>query len=191
MSEVEIRTASLKDAKALLHIYEYYVKNTAISFEYEVPTIEEFKSRMTNTLKKYPYLTAVKDNEILGYAYAGPFVGRAAYDWSAELTIYLAPKKRKQGIGKKLYKALEEALAESGIQNLYACIGYPEVPDEYLTKNSAEFHEHLGYTKAGQFHKCGYKFGRWYDMIWMEKLIGDHKAAPQLQHPQPAFSKDT
>ena len=92
-------------------------------------------------------------------------MGRAAYDWSAELTIYLAPKKRKQGIGKKLYKALEEALAESGIQNLYACIGYPEVPDEYLTKNSAEFHEHLGYTKAGQFHKCGYKFGRWYDMI--------------------------
>lgn len=191
MSEVEIRIASLRDAKALLHIYEYYVKNTAISFEYEVPTIEEFKRRMTNTLKKYPYLTAVKDNEILGYAYAGPFVGRAAYDWSAELTIYLAPKKRKQGIGKKLYKALEEALAESGIQNLYACIGYPEVPDEYLTKNSAEFHEHLGYTKAGQFHKCGYKFGRWYDMIWMEKLIGDHKAAPQLQHSQPAFSKDT
>lgn len=191
MSEVEIRIASLRDAKALLHIYEYYVKNTAISFEYEVPTIEEFKRRMTNTLKKYPYLTAVKDNEILGYAYAGPFVGRAAYDWSAELTIYLAPKKRKQGIGKKLYKALEEALAESGIQNLYACIGYPEVPDEYLTKNSAEFHEHLGYTKAGQFHKCGYKFGRWYDMIWMEKLIGDHRAAPQLQHPQPAFSKDT
>ena len=190
MSEVEIRTASLRDAKALLHIYEYYVKNTAISFEYEVPTIEEFKRRMTNTLKKYPYLTAVKDNEILGYAYAGPFVGRAAYDWSAELTIYLAPKKRKQGIGKKLYKALEKALAEIGIQNLYACIGYPEVPDEYLTKNSAEFHEHLGYTKAGQFHKCGYKFGHWYDMIWMEKLIGDHKAAPQLQHPQPAFSKD-
>lgn len=191
MSEVEIRIASLRDAKALLHIYEYYVKNTAISFEYEVPTIEEFKRRMTNTLKKYPYLTAVKDNEILGYAYAGPFVGRAAYDWSAELTIYLAPKKRKQGIGKKLYKALEEALAESGIQNLYACIGYPEVPDEYLTKNSAEFHEHLGYTKAGQFHKCGYKFGRWYDMIWMEKLIGDHRAAPQLRYPQPAFSKDT
>ena len=191
MSEVEIRIASLRDAKALLHIYEYYVKNTAISFEYEVPTIKEFKRRMTNTLKKYPYLTAVKGNEILGYAYAGPFVGRAAYDWSAELTIYLAPKKRKQGIGKKLYKALEEALAESGIQNLYACIGYPEVPDEYLTKNSAEFHEHLGYTKAGQFHKCGYKFGRWYDMIWMEKLIGDHRAAPQLQHSQPAFSKDT
>ena len=191
MSEVEIRTASLRDAKALLHIYEYYEKNTANSFEYEVPTIQEFKRRMTNTLKKYPYLTAVKDNEILGYAYAGPFVGRAAYDWSAELTIYLAPKKRKQGIGKKLYKALEQALAESGIQNLYACIGYPEVPDEYLTKNSAEFHEHLGYTKAGQFHKCGYKFGRWYDMIWMEKLIGDHRAAPQLQHPQPAFSKDT
>lgn len=178
MREVEIRTASLNDAEALLHIYAYYVKHTAISFEYEAPSIEEFQKRMANTLKKYPYLTAVRDGEILGYAYAGPFVGRAAYDWSAELTVYLAPENRKQGIGKRLYQALEEALSEMGVQNLYACIGYPEVPDEYLTKNSAEFHEHLGYRKAGRFHKCGYKFGRWYDMIWMEKLIGEHRDSP-------------
>jgi phosphinothricin acetyltransferase len=55
-----------------------------------------------------------------------------------------------------------------------ACIGYPEVEDEYLTRNSAQFHEHLGYKLVGEFHKCGYKFSRWYNMIWMEKMIGDH-----------------
>ena len=58
--------------------------------------------------------------------------------------------------------------------NLYACIAYPETEDEYLTTNSADFHAHLGFTEVGHFHQCGYKFGRWYDMIWMEKIIGQH-----------------
>lgn len=175
MSSIEIRTATVDDAEALLNIYGYYVTHTAISFEYEVPTAEEFKRRIGNTLKKYPYLAAVQDKEILGYAYAGPFVGRAAYDWSAEVTIYLAADKRKQGLGRMLYEALEQELIKMGILNLYACIGCIETSDEYLTNNSAQFHEHMGYTKAGHFHKCGYKFGRWYDMIWMEKIIGSHK----------------
>ena len=63
-----------------------------------------------------------------------------------------------------------------GILNLYACIGYPQEEDEYLTRNSAQFHEHLGFKLIGTFTKCGYKFGRWYNMIWMEKMIGEHKA---------------
>ena len=71
--------------------------------------------------------------------------------------------------------ALADRLQAMGILNLYACIGYPQVEDEYLTKNSAQFHEHLGFTLAGTFHNCGYKFGRWYDMIWMEKIIGEHR----------------
>ena len=74
-----------------------------------------------------------------------------------------------------LYEALEEKLKAMGIQNMYACIAYLDVEDEYLTKNSAEFHEHMGFSKVGVFHKCGYKFGRWYDMVWMEKLIGEHR----------------
>ncbi|MCI8375533.1 MAG: GNAT family N-acetyltransferase [Lachnospiraceae bacterium] len=178
MNEIEIRMANVNDGEALLRIYGYYVRNTAISFEYEVPTIVEFRGRIANTLKKYPYLVAVRGGEILGYAYAGPFVGRAAYDWSAEVTIYLAPESRGQGLGRRLYEALEQALSKMGIKNLYACIGYPEAPDEYLTKNSAQFHEHLGYVRAGVFHKCGCKFGRWYDMIWMEKIIGSHGENP-------------
>ncbi|MBQ7477690.1 MAG: N-acetyltransferase, partial [Selenomonadaceae bacterium] len=102
-------------------------------------------------------------------------VGRAAYDWSAELTIYLNPEEKGHGIGRKLYEAIEEKLAGMGIKNLYACIGDPLEEDEYLTRNSEKFHAHMGFTKVGTFHKCGHKFGRWYNMIWMEKIIGKHE----------------
>lgn len=171
---VVIRDAAISDAERILEIYDYYVKNTAITFEYDTPPVEEFKERMERTMSRYPYLVIVKDNMIQGYAYAGPFVGRAAYDWSCEVTVYLDHNARKNGMGRKIYEALEMKLKEMGILNLYACIGYPEADDEYLTTNSADFHAHMGFVKAGEFHKCGYKFGRWYDMIWMEKIIGKH-----------------
>lgn len=169
-----IRPAVLEDAENILAVYEYYVRHTVISFDYEVPTVEAFRARIENTLKKYPYFVAVLDGEITGYAYAGPFVGRAAYDWSAEMTIYLRADQRKRGLGRKLYETLEEALKKMGILNLYACIGYPETEDEYLTRNSVDFHAHMGYVQVGKFHNCGRKFGRWYHMVWMEKIIGEH-----------------
>lgn len=175
MSQVCIRTATPDDAEELLDIYKYYVLETAISFEWEVPSLAEFKGRIEKTLEKYPYFVAVENNKILGYAYAGPFVGRKAYDWSAELTIYLAQDRKKQGIGRMLYEAIEKELMHRGFLNLYACIGDPEIEDEYLTKNSEKFHEHMGFKKVGTFYKCGYKFNRWYNMIWMEKIIGHHK----------------
>lgn len=174
MDHVKIRTATTEDTQKLLHIYQYYVLNTAITFEYEVPTEEEFRERIEKISAGYPYLVAVQDDRILGYAYAKQFVGRAAYGWSAELTIYLHPDVRKCGIGRMLYEALEQCLKEMGVLNLYACIGYPEKEDRYLTRNSADFHAHLGFEKVGEFHKCGYKFGHWYNMIWMEKIIGEH-----------------
>lgn len=175
MFMITVGNAELKDAERLLEIYDYYVKNTAITFEYTTPTIEEFRGRMEKTMQKYPYLVAEKDGVIAGYAYAGAFVGRAAYDWSCETSIYLDKNARRCGIGKTLYAALEKELKKMGILNMYACIGYPDNEDEYLTKNSAEFHSHIGFTQVGEFHKCGYKFGRWYNMIWMEKIIGEHK----------------
>ena len=190
MNEIEIRMANVNDGEALLRIYGYYVRNTAISFEYEVPTIVEFRGRIANTLKKYPYLVAVRGGEILGYAYAGPFVGRAAYDWSAEVTIYLAPESRGQGLGRRLYEALEQALSKMGIKNLYACIGYPETEDPYLTKNSVQFHAHMGYRMVGEFYKCGYKFGTWYNMVWMEKIIGLHTPDPAPVIPFPDLKPD-
>lgn len=186
-----IRPATPDDAKELLAIYVPYVTDTVISFEYEVPGEEEFRQRIENTLKKYPYLLAEKDGEILGYTYTGPFVGRAAYAWAAETTIYLKQDKKKMGIGKVLYDALEKVSKEQNILNLNACIGYPEVEDEYLTKNSVQFHEHMGYRMVGEFRKCGYKFGRWYSMVWMEKMLGEHEKEPKEVIPFPELDNLT
>lgn len=174
MSRITVRAAAPADAAALLAIYEYYVLHTAVSFEYDVPTEAEFRRRIGQTLQKYPYYVAEQDGKILGYAYAGAFVGRAAYDWAAELSVYVDKDARHAGIGRALYDVLEQTLREMGYLNLYACIGLPEQGDEYLTNNSADFHAHRGFTLAGTFRYCGYKFGRWYHMIWMEKQIGVH-----------------
>lgn len=174
IDNVTIRLATPEDAEELLEIYRYYVEETAISYEYQTPSLEVFQGRIRNILEKYPYFVAVQDEKILGYAYAAPFIGRAAYQWSAELTIYLNKEHRNLGIGRMLYDALEIALEKMGIQNLYACIGYPEKDDAYMTKNSAQFHEHMGFKKVGEFYNSGNKFGRWYTMIWMEKIIGTH-----------------
>ena len=97
---VTVRNAMAEDAGRILEIYDYYVKNTAITFEYETPTLDEFKGRMDNTMRTYPYLVVLKDGRIEGYAYAGAFVGRAAYDWSCETTIYLDRNARKCGMGR-------------------------------------------------------------------------------------------
>lgn len=171
---IRIMAASPEDAEALLEIYAPYVTNTAITFEYEVPSVREFRRRIGETLKRYPYLTAWKGGRIAGYAYAGAFHDRAAYDWAVETSIYVSRDQKGQGIGRRLHEALELILREQGILNMNACIAYPEKEDEYLTRNSAEFHRHLGYRMAGEFKKCGYKFHRWYNMVWMEKWIGEH-----------------
>lgn len=183
---VIIRNATLADANRLLEIYAYYVRETAITFEYEAPSVEEFARRMACTQERYPYLVAEVDGQVKGYAYAGPFKERAAYDWSCELTIYLAREARGGGLGRLLYASLEDALGRMGMLNLYACIAYPQVEDEFLTRNSVKFHEHLGFTLAGRFRSCGYKFGRWYDMVWMEKVIGGHldSQAPIIPYPE-------
>ena len=172
---MEIRTAGKEDAGRLLEIYAYYVKNTAISYEYDVPSLEEFENRIVRTLEKYPYLLAVEDGVIRGYAYAGVFKARAAYDHSCEVSIYLDRASRGKGYGRALYEALEDSLKKREITNLYACIADPIREDEYLTRNSEQFHHHLGYSRVGEFHKCAFKFGRWYNMIWMEKIIGGHQ----------------
>lgn len=176
--KVRIRAAKEEDAKGLLEIYAPYVTGTAITFEYDVPSEEEFTSRIRHTLEKYPYLVAEADGELLGYAYAGPFHARAAYSWGAETSIYVKKDSKRLGIGRKLYEALEKILSAQNILNLNACIAYPVQEDEYLTKDSVAFHEHLGYRLVGEFHQCGYKFHCWYDMVWMEKHIGSHVECP-------------
>lgn len=179
MGDVTFRNARLDDAERLLEIYRYYVEKTVITFEWTVPTVEEFRQRMQHTMERYPYIVAEQDNQIIGYSYVSAFVGRKAYDWSVEATIYLDAQLRHQGVGKRLYNVMEEILKKMHVLNLNACIGYPKVEDEYLTRNSVQFHAHLGYEMVGEFHDSGYKFGRWYNMVWMEKMLGPHPAQPE------------
>lgn len=171
---MEIRSANTSDAARLLNIYAYYVENTAVSFECEVPTTGEFTNRVANTLERYPYLIVEDNDEIKGYAYAGPLSTRAAYDRSCEVSIYLDCRARRRGYGRALYEELEHRLSGMGILNLYACIASPVAEDEYLTSDSELFHARMGFEKVGEFHRCGHKFGRWYNVVWMEKLIGEH-----------------
>lgn len=172
-----IRPAVIADAPRLAEIYAYYTEKTAISFEYVAPSAEEFADRMKGVLGKYPYLVAETDGVIAGYAFAHPFIEREAYRYSCEVTIYLDHAYCKMGLGKALYSALEEALLPMGITNLYACVGVTDTPDEYLNGNSEAFHRHMGFRTVGTFINCGYKFNRWYSMIWMEKILREHPQA--------------
>lgn len=183
MNNIEIKIASSSDAEAILNIYAPYIKNTAITFEYEVPSVEEFQKRIIHTLKKYPYLLALKGGEIIGYAYAGSLHVRAAYAWSVETSIYVKKDYKGKGTGRTLYEALEYVLKKQNVINSNACIAYPEKEDQFLTRDSVKFHSRLGYQKVAEFHQCAYKFGTWYNMVWMEKFLSEHPRKPQAFRP--------
>lgn len=173
-----LEKVTIEDTKELLAIYAPYVERTAISFEYEVPTEEEFAERIQTISSKYPYIKAVVDGEIVGYAYANTFKARKAYDWSVETTIYVKQSCRRGGVGRVLYDQLEKSLRGMGILNMNACIASPIKPGEYLTDDSIRFHEAMGFVRVGTFHKSGFKFHQWFDMVWMEKLLGEHDEEP-------------
>ena len=174
--DVTIRDAVPADAEALLGIYAPYVTDTAVTFEYDVPSLEEFASRISRIGARFPYLVAECGGVPVGYAYAGTFKDRDAYRWAVETSIYVRSDAHRRGIGARLYGALEQRLRQQGILNMNACIAFPAVEhDPYLTLQSVHFHERMGFALVAHFHKCGLKFGRWYDMVWMERLIGEHK----------------
>ena len=182
---MEIRLATIEDALSIRKIYEPYVLNTAVSFEYDVPSVQEFERRITNTLKEYPYLVAIQNDEIIGYCYAGAFHARQAYKHSAELSIYLRQDVKRQGIGKLLYTKIEEMLLKQNIYILHACIASPDIIDEHLNDDSPKFHEKMGFKLAGRHDRCGYKFGKWYSIIWMDKLIKERDDEPAAFIPFP------
>lgn len=154
-----IRDARLEDAERLLEIYAYYVAHTAVSFEYDVPALSAFRARMAHTINRYPYLVAEQDGIIQGYTYAGAFVGRAAYDWSCELTIYLDRTAVKHGLGRALYEALENRLSRMGILNLYACIGYPDTEDSISRKTARPFIRISAFLSSGDFTNASVNSG--------------------------------
>ena len=173
---MNIRSATPADASALLSIYAHYVVNTAITFELTVPSVDDFRHKMEQTLQRFPYLVAEDDaGNIMGYCYASTFRPRHAYDHCVEMSIYIAPNCRRSGIGSMLYSELEPRLRAMGIINLCASITLCDHPSPYVDDQSMRFHEKHGYRKVAHFHKCGHKFNDWFDMIWMEKFIAEHR----------------
>lgn len=159
---MSIRFATGQDIPAILDIYGPYVENTAISFEYSVPTLEEFTQRFHKYTSQFPWLVWEGDGRILGYAYGSAPFQRAAYSWCAEASIYLAPQAHRKGIGSKLYKALEQLLSLQGYRKLYALVTTANPP-------SVQFHLAMGYRHLVEFQDCGFKFGRWHGVTWLEK----------------------
>lgn len=173
MPEIHIRLASSEDAPALLAVYSPYVTKTAVSFETEVPTEDEFRQRILHTMENYPYLVAEADSRVVGYAYASPFRSRKAYSHMAEMSIYILDEYHGLGIGKAFYQEMEKRLARQNIYTLYACATYTErEQDEHLTDGSIRFHQKIGFTLTARFPNCGCKFGKWYGVVWMEKPLG-------------------
>ena len=159
-----IRIAEKADLPAILDIYAPYILTSTATFEYDVPSPEAFAARFDEITTRFPWLVWEEDGEILGYAYASPPYTRAAYAWCAEPSVYLRPEARGRGLGKKLYAALEEILRCQGYQVLYALITEEN-------EGSLRFHERCGYAFRVLFPNCGFKFGRWLGLIWMEKRL--------------------
>lgn len=170
---MNIRRANIDDASDLLKIYEYYILNTAITFEIEIPSVEEFKERIKEISSFYPYLVLEDNNKIYGYAYAHPYIKRNACIHDVEISIYLDNDLKGNGYGTILYNALEDALRKMNIINLYSAIAYKEHL-KYINDNSIKFHEKHGYERVGFFLNAGYKFNCWYDLLWYAKNINSY-----------------
>ena len=159
-----IRPATEKDVPEILEIYAPYVENTTVTFEYDVPCGRSFLQRFYEITARFPWLVWEEQGQILGYAYASAPYSRAAFSWCAEPSIYLRPEARGRGIGRKLYTVLEAILEAQGYQVLYALI-----TSENL--ESIAFHQKMAYETRVDFPDCGYKFGRWLGLVWMEKRL--------------------
>ena len=174
--DYKIRQVQLSDAEQILKVYAPFITDTCISFEYVVPSVEEFAQRIAGISAEYPYIVLEADGEIVGYAYAHRYLERVAYSWDVEVTIYLEPKVQGKGLGVVLYDALEKLLALQNIKNLYSCITGDNV-------HSIEMHRSMGYELIGTFPKAGFKHDRWLDVVWMAKTIGEKENAPMAVVP--------
>ena len=161
-----IRLATRADVPAILNIYAPYIRETAITFEYEVPEISEFENRFDSIAAKYPWIVWEEEGKILGYAYADAAFARRAYAWDADLSIYLDKDARGRGVGSRLYGCLEEMLRNLGYCTLYAIITGANEP-------SRRFHEKRGYVCEGVLKNTGFKLGRWYDVAWYALHLRD------------------
>ncbi len=172
-----LRLAQVADAEELLKVYAPFVVSedralSDVSFEYEVPSVAEFAERIKNISAGYPYIVCEQEGEAIGYVYAHPYIQRAAYQWGAEVTIYLAPAGQGWGLGCVMYTLLEDLLRLQGVVTLYSCI-------TASNEHSVGMHTAMGYKIIGSFNSTGFKHGHWLDMVWMEKVIAQHPRTPQ------------
>lgn len=171
---LEIRLATPDDAAQIQAIYAPVVRETAISFEWEPPSVEEMRRRVESTLAKgYPWLVLDHSGEILGYAYGSTHRERVAYRWSAEVSVYIHPAWHRRGIGRALYASLFEVLRLQGFRNAFAGATQPN-------PGSVALHEAMGFQEIGLFRRIGYKFGKWHDVRWWGLALGEHPAEPPL-----------
>ncbi|MDR1261935.1 MAG: GNAT family N-acetyltransferase [Oscillospiraceae bacterium] len=176
-----IRDARTSDSAAILAIYAPHVLGGAITFETALPTVEDMAGRILTTALEYPYFVAEDGSGILGYAYAGRVRSREAYQWSAELSIYVRDDAQGRGIGRALVTRVISALRIMGVKTLYAVITSPNPPSE-------AFHERLGFKRLAVFENMGYKLGRWRDVLWMSLTLGAFDDDPEAVTPHPCIS---
>lgn len=177
-----IRLATGADAAALLAIYAPYVRDTTVSFEYEVPTISEFAGRIDKVrARPLPWLLAERQGRVVGYAYAGPHRERAAYQWAVEVSVYVQAADHGTGVAGQLYAALFGLLRRQGYVNAYAGITLPNGKSE-------AFHRRCGFELVGTYRRVGYKFGAWRDVRWLVKELQEPPAEPAPPGPVPALA---
>lgn len=166
-----VRLVREADARAVLAIYSPVVRETAVSFELEPPSLAVFRTRIASVSENYPWLVAATDDTIAGYAYATSFRSRPAYRWSVETSVYVAAQFREQGVAGTLYRSLIATLRLLRYHNIYAAITLPN-------EASIKLHENLGFERIGIFKSAGYKFARWHDVGWWQLQLDDESAAP-------------
>jgi phosphinothricin acetyltransferase len=175
--------ATKDDAREILAIYAPYVKDTAITFDLEAPSEADFTRGMERVREIFPYLVAEDHGKIAGYAYAHPERERLAYQWNAELSVYVSRDYQRQGLGLRLYTALVELLGLLGYRNLYAVITLPN-------ERSMALHRRMGFTHLAVHKNAGYKLGRWHDVIWLEKKLGPYRPDPAPPTPMNELAPD-
>ena len=178
-----LRIACETDVPAILAVYAPYILSSTATFEYDVPTEAEFLQRFRDITAQYPWLVWEEEGRILGYAYASAPYSRAAFQWCAEPTVYLVPEAKGRGIARRLYMALEKLLKIQGYQVLYALITAENVP-------SIRFHQKCGYSLRGDFPDCGFKFGRWLGLFWLEKRLNSVESPSNPPIPWSALRQD-
>ncbi len=171
-----LRLAVPADAAGCLAIYAPFVQESHTTFETEVPSLEQFTSRMDTVMRTHPWIVAVVDDRVVGYAYASPFKDRRAYQWTAEVSVYVSPDARRQGLGRSLYEGLLRCLRALGFVGAVGLIAQPNPA-------SVALHEGLGFERVAWFPQVGFKRGRWHDVGWWRLALGDAPADPAPPHP--------